>query len=287
MHLSNREYCACVTPCEVTFASTTTSSQFSAAQYCNATECTPNRFLPYRAAGCSASYPDVVGVPYGIAGLCNSIRSSAFACSFPDPPTPVQANINLTGTGLRLVENVGMRFLYNDDYSRGAEFNETSYINSNNDNITADTTTSSNGEVMDITVPFITTTLDNFVGSCRWVTTEDWLIDGVTVETGGTSTRSSAIRTGSGTICVCKETGGSGNVDCDISECTYRGSVFQLHYFTALTATACNFSAEYQVMHTLFCALNHTCMADQLVFAMSAHFIFPVFFLCDFQWITI
>lgn len=206
--------------------------------------------MPHRAAGCSASYPDKIGVPYGIAGLCNRIAVSSQACAFPDPPAPVHANINLTGTGLRLVQNTGMNFIYPDDKTQGTEFNATSFLNTFGADIVADAIVSSTGESISLTVPFITTTLDNLFGSCRWITTENWLVDAFTGAAASITARAEAIRTGSGTICVCKETGGSGNVDCDIPNCTYSGSSYQLHYFTASTATACIFNTEYQVIHT-------------------------------------
>lgn len=232
----------------VTFASTTTSSQLNVTQYCNATTCGSGNSLPHRAAGCSASYPDKIGVPYGIAGLCNRIAGSTGACAFPDPPAPVHANINLTGTGLRLLQNTSMNFIYPDDETRGIEFNATSFLNTFGADIVADAIVSSTGESISLTVPNVLQPFDAALGSCRWITTENWLVDAFTGDAASITARAEAIRTGSGTICVCKDTGSSGNADCAIPNCTYNGSSYQLHYLTASTATACNVTEEYQVM---------------------------------------
>jgi hypothetical protein len=244
----------------VTFAETSTSTGLNISEYCSAsgTECVTGRILPHRAAGCSAPDPAFVGAPYGMAGLCNRIDSEANSCPFPDPPTAVHANVNLTGTGIRLVDNIGMGFVYPDDSGRRGDFDATGYVNFVGglieDDVTANTSVSSGGTLMDITVPYVSFGVS--AGICRWVTTEQWLVDAH--GDGALLSRGQAIRQGSGTLCVCKDTDGS-NTDCDIANCSYYGSFFQLHYFNASTATTCNETIEYQV-RLLWCVMRGVCV---------------------------
>eukprot|EP00041_Stephanoeca_diplocostata_P031301 m.972826 g.972826 ORF g.972826 m.972826 type:complete len:748 (+) comp23931_c0_seq6:376-2619(+) len=230
---------------DLTFATTTTSAPLDMTEYCEEQGCGSGLKVPYRSGGCTTAYPDAVGVPYGLGGLCNAIEGTSTSCPFPNPPAPVYANINLTGTGLRLVTNTGMRFLYPDDDTRQDSFTTSgTFSNSFNTNITADTTFSNSNTIMSVSIPYTLGSFDNALGYCRWVTTEQWLGE-LSGQPDSILIRAQALRRGSATLCVCKDTEG-GNADCDISNCTYDGASFQLHYFNTSTATACNTTEQYQ-----------------------------------------
>jgi len=225
---------------DFTFAQTTIDDNINTAAYFNSHSSYDGCFQPLRAAGTNTTNPDFLAVPYGIAGLCQATGDGILVtddyCTYPFaaiPQTP-KANINLTGTGLRLIDNAGLDFLYCDDNFRDTQFTGASPTFEYNQGFCptpAGTTNFSSGNaIMETQIEYILDAFDSAVGFCKWVTTQIWFTELYPLTNAGSIfTRSKDIRSGSGTLCVCKDT--SGNANCTITDCTYAGSSFQLHLY--------------------------------------------------------
>lgn len=180
---------------------------------------------PLPAAGTSATDPDLLSVPFGVVGLCNAYQSASNACPYtlPDPAPNPKANIDLTGTGLRLIDNPGMDFLYYDDSSRAEAFDGNGAYAVTSNYLTPPGTTNFTNDYT-IMNSHVEHRPDFFVtigatGFCQWVTTEAWMGDAILQgSTFDLAPRSLAIRSGKGSICVCADT--SNNADCN-KTCNY------------------------------------------------------------------
>jgi hypothetical protein len=242
----------------VTFATTTTSSTLNTTAYC--TENTQNSLgsygywdenllqYPTRSAGCLDAHPGVVGVPYGLTGLCYARSGDMLSVYFSTPPSPVEGTIDLTSTGLQLSNTIGLGFLYPGDMLRETAFSYGAYNVPFSTNITADIIFQSNNTGAHMTIPYNPIAYDTSLGFCKWITTEAWIAELVPGEpTQGQSpiirTRAASLRTNGAPLCVCRP----GSADCD-APCPFVDlSEFQLNYYTDATATVCDSRTEYEV----------------------------------------
>jgi len=183
-------------------------------------------YQPLPAAGTNDTEPTQISVPFGIVGFCHAIINTGNnGCEYNFPALTPKANIDLTGTGLRLVNNPGMDFLYYNDNNRRYGFNTNTgdYTALYADTPPGTTVFSSNNTIMNSRINDTQNTADIYVGFCKWVTTEAWMGEAalnkplLAEKTSALNARSQAIRSGKGSICVCADNGVCNN-DCNYVE---------------------------------------------------------------------